>query len=268
MTFDKYCTLSELGITSYNIHGVWQRINGFRYNKLNHPFVQNIFSRNKIIGLIETMHEQNEISQLHVSGFKCHTKCRPKSLKKGNKSSGGLAVYVHDSIKAGVIILSRPGSESIWLKLNCDFFNLKRDLYCCFVYAAPYNSPYLKRLDIDIFENIQNEISEFLGQGSLCLLGDFNSRTALGLDFIENEDNSNIPGAQSSLYDTDCIATFPRNNLDTTSNTYGKKLLEICRDTPLRILNGRKFGDLLGNPTCYQYSGNIAVDYGLLSPDL
>ena len=134
-------------------------------------------------------------------------------------------MYIHDSIKPGVSILSRPGSETIWLKLDCDFFNLQRDIFFCFVYAAPANSPYLKRLDIDIFEHLSAETSEFVGQGSICLLGDFNSRTGQGKDFLTNEDNSDIPAAQSSLYDNDSRGTISRNNLDRGNNTYGNKLL-------------------------------------------
>ena len=267
-SLDRHLKLTEIGICSFNIHGVWQNINNFRYNKLQNPFVQKLFENYKIIGLIETHHVQTEIGELHVNGFKCHSKCRPKSNKKGKKPSGGLAVYIHNSIKPGVSILSRPGSESIWIKLDCHFFNLKQDVYSCFCYAAPANSPYLKRLDIDIYENLKSETSEFVGQGSLCFLGDFNARTGTAPDFITNEDNTNISAAQSGLYSTDCIGTCTRYNLDKGSNSYGTKLLELCRDTPLRILNGRKLGDLLGYHTCYQYGGSSVVDYGLVSPDL
>ena len=172
MTNNDYYKLSEIGIISYNIHGIFYNLNNFRYNKLGHPYVQHLFDKYMIIGLIESHHESKDISDIHVKSFICHSKCRPKNKKKGNKPSGGLAVYVHNSVKPGVTFLSRPGSETIWIKLYCDFVNLNKDLYCCFVYAAPGNSPYLKRLDIDIFENLASETSEFAGQGSLCLLGD------------------------------------------------------------------------------------------------
>ena len=134
--------------------------------------------------------------------------------------------------------------------------------------CSPGNSPYLKRLDIDIFEHLSVETSEFVGQGSLCFLGDFNSRTGVASDFLHKEDNSDIPAAQSSMYDNDSRGTISRNNLDKGKNSYGKKLLDFCIDTPLRILNGRKLGDLLGYHTCYQHNGSSAVDYGMVTPDL
>ena len=108
MINDKFYKLSEIGITSFNIHGIFYNINNVKYNKLVHPYVQNLFEKYKIVGLIETHHEQGQIGDIHVQNFKCHSKCRPKSKKRGNKPSGGLAVYIHNSIKQGVNILSKP----------------------------------------------------------------------------------------------------------------------------------------------------------------
>ena len=102
---------------------------------------------------------------------------------------------------------------------------------------------------------------------STLLLGDLNARTGDGLDFIENEDNTDIPIA-TDIYECDSVAIFPRKNLDTGKNEYGTKLLELCRTVPLRICNGRKLGDLLGNPTCFKHGGFSSVDYGLASPDI
>ena len=44
------------------------------------------------------------------------------------------------------------------------------------------------------------------------------------------------------------------------------RLLEICQSFPLRILNGRKLGDVLGSYTCYKSKGQSVVDYCLVSP--
>ena len=52
--------------------------------------------------------------------------------------------------------------------------------------------------------------------------GRFNSRTGVGLDYKPGEENSNIPAAQSGLYNTDFIGTVTRYNLDKGSNPYGK----------------------------------------------
>ena len=148
---------------------------------------------------------------------------------RGQMRDNFISCHIYHSIKPGIKFFSRPGSETIWIKLDCDFFDLLSDIYCCFVYAAPSNSPYLRRLEIDAFENLATEISEFVGQGSLCLLGDFNSRTGDGLDFLPEEDNSSIPATQSGLYQTVCIGNiYTRINLDNKNQYLWEKITQLC----------------------------------------
>ena len=90
MAKDDFYKLSEIGLVSYNIHGLTYNINNFRYSKLGNPYVQNLFNKYKIIGLIETHHESKDIGSIHVENFVFHSKCRAKSNKKSNKPSGGL----------------------------------------------------------------------------------------------------------------------------------------------------------------------------------
>ena len=56
--------------------------------------------------------------------------------------------------------------------------------------------------------------------------------------------------------------------MDTGTNSYGHKFLELCKDVPLRILNGRMFGDLFGHLTCFTPRGSSCVDYCAASPEL
>ena len=51
-------------------------------------------------------------------------------------------------------------------------------------------------------------------------------------------------------------------------NEYGKELLDICTSCQLRILNGRKFGDLSGKYTCHKYNGSSVVDYCIVSDSM
>ena len=81
--------------------------------------------------------------------------------------------------------------------------------------------------------------------------------TGTGMVYLPNENNFGITAAQSSLYSSNCIGTFPRYNLDKVEKSYGKNLFEFCSETPMRILNGRKLGELLGYHTCYQNNGPV-----------
>ena len=97
--------------------------------------------------------------------------------------------------------------------------------------------------------------------------GDFNARTGQELDFLESEDNTDIP-VPLDLYEVDCINHLPRQNLDKKTNKYGEYLLSLCKSVPLRICNGRKLGDIFGSYTCYTPNGQSCVDYCLVSPRL
>ena len=57
---------SEIKIGSWNINGIWQRINSFRYNKLQNPDVLNLTTSKQIFGLIENHHKANEVANLHI----------------------------------------------------------------------------------------------------------------------------------------------------------------------------------------------------------
>ena len=53
-----------------------------------------------------------------------------------------------------------------------------------------------------------------------------------------------------------------RISKDTSVNSFGNRLLRICKETGLRIVNGRLHNDeCIGNNTCYDNKGSSVVDY-------
>ncbi len=101
-------------------------------------------------------------------------------------------------------------------------------------------------------------------------MGDFNSRTALNLHYIENDsvdlnrfnENEILP----ENYKIDQCSK--RNSADKILNNQGEHLLDMCISSGLRILNGRYIGDILGNFTCFTANGSSVVDYAIVSEDL
>ena len=98
-------------------------------------------------------------------------------------------------------------------------------------------------------------------------LGDLNSRPGLKQDYLSAEDNSCIPEF-SRLCGTDTTAARPRATMDCNTNSYGDKLIDLCKSIPLRICNGRKLGDISGSYTCYKQNGQSTVDFCLASPSI
>ena len=254
----------EIKIQSWNIHGAFFNIDGDRYCKLHHDleFIRHT-SKYLIFGLLETHHTADDIALLQLPGYRCFNVCR-KKLTKGPKS-GGICVYVHESISRGVSKVNMPGSESIFVKLEKNFFSFERDLIVSFVYCVPNGSSFQTRTQFDPYEDFEEKISNFGDEFDLLCLGDFNARTAIKPDYIVDEDNSNVP-LMSGMFMPDTVAASPRGNLDSGTNSYGDRLLELCQSAPLRICNGRTFGDVTGSYTCYKHHGQSTVDYCLVSP--
>ena len=231
---------------------------------MDDPLFHEHIKKYQIFGLIETHHTSDDIDKLHILGYKCFQVCR-KKLKFGRKH-GGLAVYVHNSILSGINKVPTSGSETIQLKLKKEDFSLAKDLVLTFAYCSPANSSYTQRTQLDIFEDLEQKFGVFGNDVDHVSLGDFNARTGVKNDFIEHEDNTDIPIVDD--YQTDSVATYPRGNMDKVTNTYGDMLLALCKSVPLRICNGRKLGDILGAFTCYKWNGMSTVDYCMVSPNI
>ena len=256
---------TDLCILEWNMHDLFSNLGGFRYCKLQSPYFWQAIKGAKIFSLIETHHTANDIDELQIKGYKCFNLCRKK--RRVGRNSGGIAVYIEESILPGVTKIPGPGSENFLIKLNADYFGLDRDVAVCFSYCVPEYSSYQLREQLDIFGDLEQKLSGVgLYVDKLCL-GDYNARTGTKLDFLESEDNTDIP-VPGDIYEIDTVGTFPRLNLDTGHNKYGDNLLSLCKSVPLRICNGRKLGDILGNYTCFTYNGQSCVDYCLASPNL
>ena len=96
--------------------------------------------------------------------------------------------------------------------------------------------------------------------------GDFSSR--LGnehKDYIITDTSEFLP-IDNSINKTD-ILTF-KNSQDKKTNSNGKHLADLCMINNLKILNGRKIGDLTGKYTCHQYNGSSVVDYIIAEPNI
>ena len=214
---------------------------------------------------IETHHTSDEIDQLQIKGYKCFNLCWKK--RRVGRNSGGIAVYIENSILPGVSKIPSVGSENLLIQLKSEYFGFERDVTVCFSYCVPEYSSYQLREQLDVFGDLEQKLSSVgLHTDKLCL-GDFNARTGTMPDYLESEENTDIP-VPLGLYETDTVGTTSRLNLDTGHNKYGDNLLSLCKSVPLRICNGRKLGDILGGYTCYTYNGQSSVDYCMASPKL
>ena len=116
--------------------------------------------------------------------------------------------------------------------------------------------------DGDIFRLLEDDISLYQNRGKIFLTGDLNGRTSIKPDFIEN-DRSIIIQNEVNQLDT----PIPRFSLDRGSNRFGDFLLDLCKATNMRIVNGRLHKDQ-GSVrfTCFTHNGESVVDYVITLP--
>ena len=134
------------------------------------------------------------------------------------------------------------------------------------VYVSPIDSSYIG-IKQDIFDIIELEYSKYVNNHDIFLCGDFNARTSNLLDFITDE-YTVFNGGQPNFVSSDILADSQRYNMDTKANTYGKLLLELCKNTGLIIANGRHYQDKhRGSFTFFNRHGSSVIDYMLFEPN-
>ncbi len=247
---------SSLRVGAWNVDSLHTRIDGTRTCKFEfHEFV-GLFKNLDIFCLSET--HCNSTDVLDLEGFHIVQNLRPKSAK-AKRSFGGLAIGVRHSLLKGVTFLKPSHTEFMWLKLSKTFFGFDCDIYICSVYISPSNSSFSRDRD-NIFTLLENDLAKFSLLGKCILMGDFNARTGQDADYIVSDSPDFL-----DLGDYTSDIPIPRYSLDTHCiDSYGKNLLDLCKSSGLRILNGRKLGDLQGNFTCFNHVGNPSViDYML-----
>ncbi len=85
-----------------------------------------------------------------------------------------------------------------------------------------------------------------------------NARTNIAADYVARDEDDHINMAVYDGYIAD--VSMHRRNLEPKSiDSQGKHLLDLCKGTGLRILNGRMLGDTSGYFTCYNHVGLPSV---------
>ena len=254
----------SIQIAGWNIDGLYKKINKSRINKLSCSDISSKLVDNDIVLLIETHCSDKDM--VSFEGYTAHNHIRPKT-PGAKKHYGGITVLVKNNIRKGITHMPANNSEYLWLKLSKTFFNLPYDIYLLVVYISPINSSFSGKAG-NIFSLIEADIAKYSQKGKCMIYGDFNGRTNTEPDFCTNDATMSKFIKINEIEETD----YPllRNNCDKSSlDQNGTALLDLCKGSGVRILNGRIPGDSLGYHTCFSPNGNPStIDYFLASPDL
>ena len=114
-----------------------QGLVGKTYNKLEDEEMQRLFMSHKILLFTETW--LNDFYNYDVPNF--HSFILNRDKRVGSKrSSGGVIVYIHDSLKRHVDFVKNSDDCIIWIKIKGNLFNLERDILLCLTHNVPHGS--------------------------------------------------------------------------------------------------------------------------------
>ena len=198
-----------------------------------------------------------------MPSYHCINKPRLNINKRAKRGSGGIILFIHDSIKPYVELQENKKSEDrIWISFKDPV--LQVSTYCCFCYVPPESS-IMSTNERSQWSTIELEVIKFLAKGPVILCGDFNARTGTMYDFIQEDSDLPINLPYGYVIDK---SMKTRISQDTKVSTLGKYLVDMCISCRLRFLNGRHKGDYWGKFTCFTPRGCSVVDYGIVSAEL
>ena len=146
-------------------------------------------------------------------------------------------------------------------------FTSDKDVLYVYCYVPPEGSPYYAYFDSDngiaVLEEFITDCLLARGDVYVLLCGDLNSRTSV-VSHHCCRNNSSILDFEHTSHPI----SVHRHSEDSTLNSYGKLLLNVCTALDMCIVNGMCEGDLQGRYTYVSDSGCSVNDYFVMSCEL
>lgn len=251
---------NSVNIGIWNISGLKSKLEGICYDVEHNSFIE--FLRNfDILCFLETW--ADTFNQFNLDGYTCYESIREKH-SRAFRNSGGLAVFVKKHIY-DIFQVKRLKSASenlIWLKFEVKtaLWDYGFNFIVGFVYMSPEGSSI--HSEENLFQIIEQEIAVFKDSyfnHKYIVGGDFNAYTNTYPDYVQFDSVSYVIENNDYIED---MAPPNRCNLDNRDlNSYGKALLDMCKTTGLRIINGRFGKDIhMGNFTCITGNSASVID--------
>ena len=248
---------SSIGVVVWNLHVLkGNKIDTFK--EKNDTVVKKIFYENDIICVTETWRDKYDLDILvWDDNFTEHSKLANRQSKSG-RSSGGTTLFIKNETNAQGKI-EYQDSYHAWYKLDNKLFPaLNKPLYFCFLYIPPNTSRHFKSGISYNFEKLMSDVAKYENMGGeVFIMGDTNARIAEENDFLENNDENVVDDFLPIPDDLELDNNITKRKTldDREVSGHGKELINSCRMTGLRIINGRLFDDgKIGNFTCMSYT--------------
>ena len=246
-----------------------QRLVTKRTNKLKTVEFQNIFWSYDVVMITKTWTDQ--YSDLAVDNFEVFVLHRQEKKTGSKRNSGGIVLYLRNKLFSNDTLIFTSQDDILWVKISKSVLCSNNDLYICLCYVKPDESSRQALTETNIFDRLLDSLifieNKSEGKFNLIVCGDFNSRTSVNPDFVTDDD----PAHMDVLPDEYTPDRFMQRYSEDVGhvNNNGLLLLELCKQTGLRMMNGRVGNDNgIGRHTFVGHRGSILVDYVLGSQEM
>ena len=166
------------------------------------------------------------------------------------RKSGGIGMYVRSTIAKHFEVIQNESEYILWISISKQFTDYDENIVLGIMYIPPENSRFLNE---EHLTKLDDEIAnKCYSNKYVYLVGDTNCRVGSMCDFVMSDphlnDTFNIDfNVQASLDKYKILENLSinlqRKSQDSKLNTNGYKLLDICKNNNLFILNGRLSAD-------------------------
>ena len=255
----------SLRFSLLNVQGLVSR----RTNKLKSSELLNIFESSDLVLLTETW--TDDFSDISVNHFE-HFALNRKHIKAGSRrNSGGVILYIRNKFVSKDTLVFTSEDDFLWVKIDKSVLSSERDLYVCLCYVIPDGSSRQSMVESNIFDRLGDSVVHIEDKAqnncSLLICGDMNAHTSVNPDFVVDDDPVHVSVLPDEYTPDIELPRFSEHRGHVNNN--GLFLLDFCKQTGMRIMNGRVGEDYgIGRYTFVGSRGSSVVDYILSSQDL
>ena len=212
-----------LNICTWNVGGLWDKLADSEFMSFIKTF--------DIMCLCETFLEK--VNDSLFPEFLVFVKPAIKLGHMGRRS-GGLVTLVKKKIADQVEIIDMVADNLQLFRISGNLLNEPKDIFLIFSYVCPQYSPYYRdkefKCGLHQIEECILSVNEKYECPNIILCGDLNSRTGEeNVHYDRNLDDDSVDVVRER---------GTRHSMDTTTNSFGRELLNICYIYGLKILNG------------------------------
>lgn len=233
--------------------------------RIQYPEFVDLVRKYDILCISETKLDHDDV--ISCEGYTFFNQPRKQSYIR---KSGGIGFFVRDNLVKFVTIIDSTSEYISWLKVSKKHHKLSENILIGAVYIPPQQSRFFNDDEYDLFEQ---EMTSACGNDDyVCILGDFNAQTGELTDFTSADsffsEHFHFDQQTIDFFDQNCVLEANNIKLNRTSkdkkkNNLGFRLIDICKNDNLFILNGRYGQDR--DTGAMTFRDTSVIDYILVS---